>query len=221
MVIIEIKSSCIILHYLLGSGCDNFLPSFIVYENFCIFARSNRTVMKKPKDKTVQRRALKYRAKSLKDGNWVYGFFVHFVDYMRDRQVFRIYDRTSDSLPDNTKVGGYDFTGGNFADVDWRTVTQFTGLYDSDGKEIYDGDLIEWGSPAVDGSIVYREKEVTFDKGCFCIDHDAEFTLNRLISYYGEIASVKVSGDVFGNLIPLEPEVIIDDEIANDDEEEV
>ena len=89
-----------------------------------------------------------------KNNDWVYGL------------VSRLYDERFEFLPaemTNTEgVGGIE--------VDYKTISQFTGLTDKKGKKIFEGDIVDVEYD-VQYSGVARERigvfQVVFDRGCF------------------------------------------------------
>jgi len=75
-------------------------------------------------------------------------------------------------------------------------LMQFTGLYDKNGKEIYEGDIIEAEEPRFESG-VYKY-EVTFEDGTFGgNNHQGEFY--PLQEWTEKQATVEVIGNIYEN----------------------
>ena len=106
-------------------------------------------------------------------GKWVYGAFINVPDFVRKIRTHSPY--------------GIEF------DVDEDTVGIFTGACDKDGKEIYEGNIVEF---TVFSDPPVRVKDVVlFSNGCFCLKKSGELLYSKTVPCF----ELKVVGDMWSN----------------------
>lgn len=106
-------------------------------------------------------------------GKWVYGAFINVPDFVRKIRTHSPY--------------GIEF------DVDEDTVGIFTGACDKDGKEIYEGNIVEF---TVFSDPPMRVKDVVvFSNGCFCLKKSGELLYSKTAPYF----ELKIIGDIWSN----------------------
>lgn len=133
-------------------------------------------------------REIKFRGKRIDNLEWVFG------DLIENQGRFFIYHSTSETTIKDNNNGYITIEA---VEIDNSTVGQFTGLHDKNGKEIYEGDILQYIGRGADiiGKIYYRE--VTFKEGSFCI-YCKDLNIHSPISGY--ITNGVLGWDVVGNI---------------------
>lgn len=125
-------------------------------------------------------RTIKFRGKSKENGEWLYGD----LEYNRQKDIARIHTYNKDGMYEGQEI------------IDADTIGQFTGLYDCHGKEIYEGDILDFN-----GIIV----EVRFVRGVFAFLADGNLD-EELCGDCRTDLFAKVIGNIYENSDMLKKE---------------
>lgn len=125
-------------------------------------------------------RTIKFRGKSKENGEWLYGD----LEYNRQKDIARIHTYNKDGMYEGQEI------------IDADTIGQFTGLYDCHGKEIYEGDILDFN-----GIIV----EVRFVRGVFAFLADGNLDEDLCGDCRTDLFA-KVIGNIYENSDTLKKE---------------
>lgn len=134
-------------------------------------------------------REVLFRGKRVDNGEWVYGGI---CDYGGGVSIF-VVNHYEGSLYEPP------YTDLDEVDVDPSTVGEFTGLYDKNGKRIWEGDICTIAIPRIDGGVNKHEN-------CKCEFHDGVFTFGSDDGYwcrgneYGYENTAQENIQVIGNI---------------------
>lgn len=124
-------------------------------------------------------RDIKFRAKNIYSGQWVYGSgIVPAIKYSHEisRCKMIIAVDCEGYLPSYT-----------FADIDIETLGQYTGLKDGYGNEIYEGDILRFYGNEIEDWVV------SFEDGKFVATFD-----NEIVDLF-EIHNYEIVGSIYDN----------------------
>lgn len=122
---------------------------------------------------------IKFKAKRLDNGKWVEGYF-----YGECGNTYIIENRQKESKLNRNIT----------YQVDPSTVCQFTGLKDCEGREVWEGDILQ------DVDYYYNKYVVIFADGTFLARKEGLYTgipLQECIGDSGNITYAKVIGNKF------------------------
>lgn len=127
----------------------------------------------------MNKRIFKFRGKDVFTDTWKYGDLVH------NQKV------TTTGLEPRTMVGGYE--------VKEETVSQYTGINDCNGKEIYEGDILRY----IDDNKVKKkyDRVVVFYDGSYFLRNikTGMDTLLLIFCIDKELSKWKIIGNIFDN----------------------
>lgn len=136
-------------------------------------------------------RTIKFRGKNEKTGEWEIGFFayLHISDTADSGQITRGFQ----SIPSIFNDGEGHRENSYWKTVDQKTVGQFTGLLDRNGKEIYEGDIVK--ARVTDGRFranpKYENLKVYYD------ENRGRFSVNWFVPFVGD--RFEVIGNIHDN----------------------
>ena len=141
-------------------------------------------------------REIKFRGKRVDNGEWVYGYYyTQIITHAGNRKSRDHFMRTEQNIR---------------YEVDPDTVGQYTGLKDKNGKEIYEGDIVELTN-TYKGMNTKSIVEIDFIDFTFAGKWKEEYSpsgymYNPLGSYNFPIVTIEVIGNIYEN-----PELLKED----------
>ena len=133
-------------------------------------------------------REIKFRGKDEDTGEWIYGGIVHQTDFYGD---------TCDKWFIITGNETNDYDIGYPYLVEEKSIGQFTGLKDKNGKEIYDGDIVKLDDD-VKKTFNLQDGVIKYVGGCLLVSGNNGNLLSTLLCLVDVYYSLR--GEIIGNI---------------------
>jgi len=132
-------------------------------------------------------REIKFRGQRQSDNKWIYG------DLLQPTEICDIYE-----ISDCESIDGSRY------DVVEDTIGQYTGLHDENGKEIYEGDIIDFSYDMFVGNFntFVAKGIVIFEEGAFyvqCLENERLTKNESYLLYTINIDTIEIIGNIYEN----------------------
>ena len=124
-----------------------------------------------------------YHRTNYKNGDWVYGL------------VTRLYDERFELPVEMTNINGV-----SGIEVDYKTIGQYTGITDKNGKRIFEGDIfceLDGGMDGIPRMVIWDEEHMEFK--CPLIKKHWAFGNNYCSLWLMKYGDIEVIGNIHNN----------------------
>ena len=138
-------------------------------------------------------------------GEWVYGSLLDLVTGIYISPIDTSYNEIDVGLGQKITINAM-WEDNDFFEVIPETISQYTGLHDKNGKEIYEGDIVRHIWQGGHGKISEIIGEVKWRNGAFVVDNKKRYDWLLSLHVLSQSATAEIIGNIFGNPKEIESE---------------